>query len=201
MALLDRVKAILLTPKQEWGVIDAEPATVGALYTGYVIPLAAIPALASFIGWSVVGISVPLGGSFKIPMGTGLTWAAVQYCGTLIGVYVLALIIDALAPSFGGQKNQIQALKVAVYSSTASWVAGIFAIIPSLGILGILGLYSLYLLFLGLPVLMKAPQEKALGYTVVAVIAAVVVFLLVGALANQVAGFGGWYGRPQMFPQ
>lgn len=199
MALLDRVKAILLMPKQEWGVIDAESATVGSLYTGYVIPLAAIPALAGFIGLSVVGISV-LGGSFKVPMGTGLTWAAVQYCGSLVGVFVLSLIIDALAPNFGGQKNQIQALKVAVYSSTASWVAGIFSIIPSLSMLGLLGLYSLYLLFLGLPILMKAPQDKALGYTVIVLIAAVVVFMLVGFLANQVVGFGGWGGRPDLFP-
>jgi Yip1-like protein len=197
MALVDRVKAILLTPKNAWTTIDSEPATVGSLYTGYAMLLAAIPALAGFIGWSVVGFGGALGMRFKVPMGTGLTWAIVQYVGSLVGVYLLALIIDALAPNFGGQKNQIQALKVAVYSSTASWVFGIFAILPSLAIIGMLaGLYSLYLLFVGLPILMKAPQEKALGYTVVAVVAAIVVFLLVGALANQVAGFGGWYGRP-----
>ncbi|HTL04756.1 MAG TPA: Yip1 family protein [Gemmatimonadales bacterium] len=199
MALVDRVKAILLMPKHEWGVIDSEPATVGSLYSGYAIPLAAIGPLAQFIGFSVIGVSV-LGSSLKVPMGTSLTWALVQYCGNLVGVFVLALIIDALAPSFGGQKNQIQALKVAVYSSTAAWIAGIFAIIPALSVLGILGLYSFYLLFLGLPLLMKSPQEKAIGYVVVSVIAAAVVFIVVGALANKIAGFGGW-GRPQLFPQ
>src|SRR5438094_6626062 len=113
MALVDRVKRILLTPKQEWPVIETEPATPGSLYTGYAIPLAAIPALAGFIGLSLVGISM-LGGRIQAPIGTGLTWAAVQYCGSLIGVYVLALIINGLAPSFGGTKNQTQALKVAL---------------------------------------------------------------------------------------
>ncbi|HEV8613124.1 MAG TPA: YIP1 family protein, partial [Gemmatimonadales bacterium] len=113
---------------------------------------------------------------------------------------VLALIIDALAPSFGGQKNPIQALKVAVYSSTAAWLAGIFAIIPSLGVLGILGLYSLYLLYLGLPILMKAPQDKAIGYTLVVVIVGIVIFVVIGVVASRLAGFGGWGMRPDMIP-
>jgi hypothetical protein len=199
MALVDRVKRILLTPKQEWPVIETEPATPGSLYTGYAIPLAAIPALAGFIGLSLVGFSM-LGGRIQAPIGTGLTWAAVQYCGSLLGVYVMAVIIDALAPNFGGTKNQTQALKVAIYSSTASWLAGIFAIIPGLGVLGLLGLYSLYLLYLGLPVLMKSPQDKALGYTVLVVIVAIVIFVVVGAIASRVAGFGGWGMRPNLMP-
>jgi len=98
---------------------------------------------------------------------------------------VLALIIDALAPTFNGQRSQIQALKVAAYSSTAAWVAGIFALIPGLRILGILGLYSLYLLYLGLPVLMKSPREKAVGYTVVVILAAIVLFMVIGVIASR----------------
>jgi hypothetical protein len=182
-----------MTPKTEWAKIETEPATTGSLYTGYVIPLAAIPAIAGFIGMAVIGYGV-LGTRLQIPMGTALTWAAVSYCASLVGVFVLGLIIDALAPSFGGQKNQIQALKVAVYSSTASWIAGIFSIIPGIAILGILGLYSVYLMFLGLPVLMKAPSDKAVGYTVVVIVAALILYFLVGYLAAQIAGFGGWGG-------
>ena len=189
MALLDRAKAILLTPKTEWPVIETESATTGSLFTGYAIPLAAIPAVASFIGWSVVGIRV-LGGSFKLPMSDALVGALVQFVGSLVGVFVLGLIIDALAPSFGGTKSTIQALKVAVYSSTASWVAGIFLIIPSLGILSILGLYSLYLLYLGLPQLMKAPADKAVGYTAVVVVVGIVLFLLVGYLTRSMTPWG-----------
>jgi len=201
MALIDRAKAILLTPKSEWGVIDSESATVGSLMMGYAVPLAAIPAVAGFIGFSVIGFGVP-GGRFQIPMSTGLTWAITQYVGALVGVYVLGRIIDALAPNFGGQKNQIQALKVAVYSSTAAWLAGIFNILPGLAILGIVGLYSLYLLFIGLPVLMKAPADKAAGYTGVVILVAAVLFIIVGTIASRIAGFGGWgWGyRPSLFP-
>lgn len=190
MELVSRVKGILLTPKSEWGVIDTESATTGSLYTSYIIPLAAIPPICTFIGMSLIGYNV-LGISGRWPIDLGLESAIVRYVLSLISVYVLALIIDALAPTFGGQKNQIQALKVAAYSSTAAWIAGIFALLPALAILGILGLYSLYLLFLGLPVLMKSPADKAAGYTVVVIIAAIVLFAIVGAITSRIFVYPG----------
>jgi hypothetical protein len=185
MNLVERVKRILLSPKTEWEVIDAEPATPGALYTGYIMPLAAIGPIAQLIGYSAFGITVPFMGTYRVPIGSALTSAIVSYVLTLIATYVLALIIDALAPTFNGQRNQIQALKVAAYSSTASWVAGVFALIPGLRLLTILGLYSLYLLYLGLPILMKSPREKALAYTGLVVLAAIVLFLITGVVAGQ----------------
>ena len=183
MSLVDRVKGILLTPAAEWRVIDGEPATVGGLYTGYIIPLAAIGPIAQAVGYSAFGVSF-LGTSYRTPIGSAITGAIVTFALTLVGVYLLALVIDALAPTFGGTRNQIQALKVAAYASTASWLAGVFALLPGLRVLTILGLYSLYLLYLGLPVLMKTPAEKALGYTVVVVLAAIVLFMLVGLVAG-----------------
>ncbi len=186
MSLIDRAKNILLQPKQEWPVIDTEQTSTGALYTGYVIPLAAIGPVASLIGWSAFGFV----GSYRLPIGIGLRMAVVHYVLALVSVFVLGLIIDALAPTFGGQKNQAQALKVAVYSSTAAWVAGIFGLIPALAILSILGLYSLYLLYLGLPILMKAPEDKAVGYTAVVIISAIVLYLIMGWLATR------FYWRP-----
>jgi hypothetical protein len=193
MSLMARVKAILLTPRTEWPVIEGEPATIASLYTGYIIPLAAIPAVAGFVGWSLVGANV-LGVSVRVPIGSGLTGAVVRYALSLVATWVLALIIDGLAPSFGGTRDSMKALKVAAYSSTAAWVAGIFMLLPSLGILGLLGLYSLYLLYLGLPVLMKAPQEKAVGYTVVVILCAIVLFVVVGYVA------GGVMPRPAVAP-
>ena len=190
MDLVSRVKGILLTPKTEWGVIDTEPTTVGSLYTGYIVPLAAIPAVAWFVGFSLIGGSL-LGVTFRWPISIGLEQAVARYILALIGVYVLALIIDALAPSFGGQKNQIQALKVAAYCSTASWVAGIFLVLPALSILAILGLYSLYLLYLGLPVLMKSPNDKAVGYTVVVIICAIVLYAVIGAITGRIFTYTG----------
>jgi hypothetical protein len=185
MGLVDRVKKILLSPRQEWEVIDTETATVGSLYTGYILPLAAIPPICQAIGYSVFGIHMPFVGTYRTPIGSAVTSAVVQYVLTLVVVYVVALIIDNLAPTFGGTKNSIQALKVAAYSYTPAWIAGIFALIPGLRFLGILGLYSLYLLYLGLPVLMKSPKEKALGYTVVVIVVGVVLSIIVGVVAAR----------------
>jgi hypothetical protein len=181
--LVERVRRILLMPREEWRVIDAEAETPASLYTGYILPLAAIGPIAQVIGYSVFGVSF-LGTTYRTPLASAVTGAIVTYALTLVGVFVLALVIDALAPTFGGTRSQIQALKVAAYSSTASWLAGVFAILPGLRVLGILGLYSLYLLYLGLPILMKTPAERAMGYTVLVVIAAIVLFMLVGLVAG-----------------
>lgn len=185
MALMDRVKNILLNPKQEWTVIDAEATTPVDLYKGYIMPLAAIGPVATAIGSTVFGYHLPFVGTFRTPVGSALTAMVVTYLLTLAGVFVLGLIIDTLAPNFGGTKGQTQALKVAAYSSTASWVAGIFSLVPGLRWLGILGLYSLYLLYLGLPVLMKSPPEKAMAYTVLVILAALVLFLVIGLVAGS----------------
>jgi hypothetical protein len=206
MALVDRVKNILISPRTEWPVIDAEPATVASLYTGYIMPLAAIPVICQAIGMSMIGMNIPfVGGHYRTPIVSALISAAVLYCFSLVAVYIVALIVDALAPTFGGTKNQVQALKVVAYSYTASWVGGILSLIPALSIIGVLfGLYSLYLLYLGLPVLMKAPPDKAVGYTVVVVISTIiitwVIFFAVAALgfgmgAGAMAGAGAGY-RP-----
>lgn len=185
MSLIERAKRIIMQPKQEWQVIDTETPTVQSLYTGYIIPLSLAQIVAGVIGMAVFGISMPFLGKIHMPIGPLLSGAVVRFILGLIAVYVLALIIDALAPSFGATKNMMQALKVAAYSYTAAWVFGILAIIPVLSIIGgLLGLYSLYLLYAGLPVLMKAPPERALGYTVVVIIAAIILFIIIGVVVG-----------------
>ena len=189
MNIVDRVKNILITPKTEWDVIAGESTPTQQLILNYVLPLAGIAAIAYFIGICLIGVSAGFLGSYRMPIAMGLGLAVWHLVGAVIGVFVLAFIIDALAPSFGGQKNMAQALKVAVYSYTPAWVAGILMIIPLLGFLVILAsLYGLYLLYLGLPRLMKNPEDKTIGYTVVIVIAAIVVSVIIGIIGSAIAG-------------
>src|SRR5215510_558498 len=161
--LIERVKNICLSPNTEWTVIEGESASTASLMTGYVVPLAVVSAVAAFIGLSIIGVTLPfIGGTYRVPFVSGLVAAVLRVVFTVIGVVVCGMVIDALAPSFGAQKNSMQATKVAAYAPTAAWVAGILQIIPALGVLSVLGaLYSLYVLYLGLPRLMKAPQDKA----------------------------------------
>jgi hypothetical protein len=179
MNIVERVKKILLEPKKEWGIISLETTNTSELYKSYIIPLAAIGPVASIIGMSMMGISMPFGGSFRLPLTTSIGNAVVQYVLSLVGVYLLAMVVDFLAPTFSGEKNSDQALKLAAYSYTAVWLSGIFVMIPALSFFMILGLYGLYLIYTGIPVLMKAPQEKALGYTVTVVIAAVIISVII----------------------
>ncbi len=191
--LVERVKNILFTPNTEWDVIEAEPATVQGLYKSYICILAAIPAVAQLLG-SVAFPHYGLWGGISI-MGALVT-AIVTYVGTLVGVYVTAQIIDSLAPSFGGQRNSIQAFKVAAYSPTAIWVVGVFAAAPPASGLRIIGIYSFYLLYLGLPKLMKAPEDKALVYTIVAIVVSAVVYAVVFAVAGMTVALAGLSALP-----
>lgn len=184
--VIERAKNIILKPKETWAAIDIEPATVQSIYVPYVVLLAAIGPIAQFIGGQVFGYGA-FGVTFRPPLVGALVSAILSYGLALASIFVLSLIIDALAPNFGGQKNQVQALKVAAYSATAGWLAGVFALIPALAILGLVGLYGLYLLYLGLPILMKVPEDKAAGYTIVVVIAAVVIFLVIGVIVASLA--------------
>jgi Yip1 domain len=193
--LIARVKAILTTPKTEWPIIAAEPATAADLYKNYIVWLAAIPAVCQFIKGSFIGYGA-FGVHYRTPIGAGFTAMIVGYALTLALVYVVALIVDALAPTFSGQKSQVQALKVVTYSWTASWVAGIAALIPWLGFLIILAalVYGIYLLYLGLPVTMKSPPEKAGGYTAVTIIIAIVLSWIIGLVVAGIVGTGALMG-------
>lgn len=181
--IVGRVQRLLLSPKSEWDVIDGETVEPQSLVTGYVAPLAAIPAVAMAIGWSLLGI-----GPVKIGVGAALMMAATQFVLAVVFVFILAFVINALAPSFGAQKNFNQALKVAAYSATAGWVAGIFMLIPMLGILTLVGaLYSLYLLYVGLPKIMKPAAGKETSYTVVSIVVAVAAAIVINAVVQGLA--------------
>jgi hypothetical protein len=190
MDLAGRVKNILLQPKSEWPVIEPEHSSTQELYTGYIMPLAAIGPVAMLIGMSLIGVQVPFMGTMRLPFSSLLTQTLLTYGLGLGAVYILSLIINALAPTFGGTSNRMQSLKVAAYGATASWVGGIFHLFPALAVLSFLaGLYTLYLLYLGLPVLMKSPPERSLGYTAAVVIAAIVLFIAIGAVSAVFVSF------------
>lgn len=183
MNLVDRVQAILLKPKDTWPVIAGEAGDVASIYKTYLVYLAAIPAIATFIGFSLVGAGA-FGISFRVPILTGLANMVVGFVLSLAMIYVLSLIANALAPTFKGEKNPLNAFKLVAYGSTAGLVGGVFNLLPSLSMLGVLAaLYSIYLLYTGIPLLMKAPEDKALGYTAVLIVCGIVASMIVGAVS------------------
>ncbi len=202
--LIARVKAILLTPKTEWPVIAGEQTTVADLYKGYILWLAAIPPVFAFLKTSLIGVTLPFTGTVRIGIGAGLSNLIATYALSLAMFFVVALIIDALAPNFGGTRDRVQALKTIAYAYTASCIAGLGAIVPYLAVLIAIagGIYGIYLLYLGLPHTMKSPPGRAGGYTAVIIIAAIVLNLVIWAIVGSVTGAGMWMrGSPYSVSQ
>jgi hypothetical protein len=196
--LLARIKNIILGPSAEWQVIAPEATTASQLFVGYVTPLAVLAALIGFLRMSVLGVNTALGGSFRTPIASGLTYTVLMFISALIGVFVVGLIINALAPTFSGTKDQRQALKVSAYSLTPAMVSSVLSLSPILPTLLQLlaGLYGIYVLYLGLPVVMQSPKEKAFGYTASVVICTILFGILLGVLSAfaHIGGAGAHQG-------
>ncbi len=184
--LLDRVKAVLTRPGETWEVIAGETQPISDIYRNYIIPLAAIPPIANFIREVIFGYSA-FGVTYKPPFFTTLMSAVTSYILSLVSLFLIGWIIDALAPSFGATQNRLQAFKVGAYGMTAAWVAGILGLIPGLwGLAVIGGLYSIYLVYLGLPKLMKVPEDKTIPYMLVATLAAILLSWVAGKVVAAV---------------
>jgi Yip1 domain len=198
--LLARIKNIVLSPGSEWQVIAPEATTAAQLYGGYVTPLAVLTALIGFLRMSVMGVNTALGGSFRMPISSGLTYTVLMFVSALIGVFVVGLTINALAPTFSGTRDQRQALKVSAYSLTPAMLSSVLSLSPVLPTLLQLlaGLFGIYVLYLGLPVVMRAPKEKAFGYTASVVICTILLGILLGVL-SAFAHIGGAAAHQGLF--
>ena len=193
-SLIARVKGILLSPKSEWPVIAGEETSAGNLFTGYVLPLAAVAAVFSFLRMSVIGISLSFGGTIRLPFTTGLMQAVVSCVMALVGVGLVAFIINLLAPTFGGTRDTRHALQTAAYSLTAACLGSVLVLLPLGSLLCLLaGCYGIYTLYLGLPVVMRSPPDKAGGYAAAVVVCTIVAGLILGALSASL-GLSGRMG-------
>lgn len=170
-SLIDRAKAMIIRPSEEWNTIAREDSASRDILIGYVLPLALITPVCGFIGGYVFGY-YPLG---VLP---GIVTAAIAYFFSVISLLALTLIADSLSPRFGGEANYLQSFKLLAYSSTAIWLAGIFTLAPVLRPLGVFGLYSIYLLYSGAKPVLNIPANKALVFTFVILICAILLIFM-----------------------
>jgi hypothetical protein len=185
MNIIERVKNIIVNPKKEWEVIATESSTVTSLLTGYVLPLIVIGAIAAFIGYGLIGISV-LG--IKI---TGVNWGVYYALNKLIvgiiAYYVSVYVVDMLANSFGSEKDLNRSAQLVAYGTTPAMVGGLFAILPAIAIIGVLfGLYSIYVWYLGLGPVKKTPEDKKVVYMIVSILVYIVAMVIIGMVVNKV---------------
>jgi hypothetical protein len=195
MDIVNRTQQIILKPKEEWIKIKEEKITLAELFTSYAMILLAIPAIAQFIGMSLVGRRIPFAGWYRMGIGSGLLYAIFFYVFSLVSVYVFGIIINALAPTFSSKSGATDAMKLAVFSMTPVWVAGVLYIIPFLGWLVILaGLYAIYVLYLGFSCpMMETPKEKVLAYLIVSLVVVAILWVVVAVILGAIFAVGGVY--------
>jgi len=190
--IIERVKQMVLKPRETWGTIATEEATIPGLSKEYLLILAAVPALAMFLGRWIIGIPIPFAGRYQLSPGASLINAIIWYVLTIAGVWLLGMVVSYLAPTFGATRDDVKGFKVAVYTYTPSLAAGVLYLIPALSpIVFIAGLYGLYLLYIGLPIVMGTPKEKSLAYTVVVLVAIILIYIIVGAVTGAILGVFG----------
>lgn len=186
-----RVKSILRSPRAEWPVIAAEPTTATEIYTGYAIPLAAIGAFALLVAHVTVGMPLPFIGLVKATLAEGLAAALLLFALALVNLYLVAWVVDALAPRFGAEPDRLRALKLAAYSYTPIWLAGVLYLLPVLWVLWLVAaLYALYLALVGLPPVMRCRPERAIAYALLAGLCALALAVVFAALVTAVIGVG-----------
>lgn len=183
MNVINRAKNMILVPKAEWDIINGEQPDNAKVITGYVLPLAGLAAVAAFIGYGFIGMDA---GFFRIK---GVNWGIYQAANALImgilGVFISAFVIDALAPSFASEKNMGRSVQLVAYAYTPAWVGGLLNVFPALAFIGALfGLYGLYLLYLGLPKMKKTPEDKQLSYFIVSLLVMIAVYVVIGIIMS-----------------
>ena len=192
--MINRVKEILVAPKKEWATIEGENTSHAKLFTGYVLPLSLIPAIAIFIGYGLIGYRVL--GVYVHSVEWGIRQAVVQWVAIAGGIYVTAFVINFLADHFGAKKDFDKSFALVAYAYTPACIGGIFYIFPSLSWLaGLAGLYGLYLLYIGLQPMMKAPAEKNTSYFIVSLVATIVVMVVISAIMGAILLTGGYAFR------
>ncbi len=185
MNAIERAKNIIISPNKEWDIIALEKPDTGQIITSYVLLLAGAAAVAAFIGYGLIGFNFGLLHYASVTW--GIYYALNVLVGAIAGVFISALVIDALAPSFGSEKNMGHSVQLVAYSYTPAWVGGLLSIFPPIAIVGSLaGLYGFYLMYIGMPKLKKTPADKHAGYFVVSIVTLIVVYCIIYFIMSRI---------------
>jgi len=180
--LFGRMKGMLFAPSAEWALIATEATPTARLYTSYIVPLALLDALVGFIHVTSGAVHVRLSG--------GVITAVLVFCFGLSGIFLVTVIIDAVASFFGAVSNRRLAAAIATYASTPIWLATVFVPFPTVWApLQVLAVsYHTWLLYLGLRLLIKAPRDRVLGYATTVVLCTILLEIVFAIASTALGG-------------
>ena len=122
-------------------------------------------------------------------------WRGLQLCDDLRRGAGARACDDLLAPAFASRRGFDGAFKLAVYSYTPFWLAGIFLLAPGLRFLVLAGFYGVYLLWTGLPLLMQTPGPKLPAYAAATVACGCALTLIIAATQHALFGLSRFEAR------
>jgi hypothetical protein len=187
--ILSRAYGLMRNPTQEWKQIDAEETSIFQVLLGYTLPLAALFALATFLGSFLLGER--MGDTVVRPeVGPALVSAVVWTVMLTAGIGVLGLLASMIAENFEAERQDVRGVKLVAYAFTPTLVAGLVNIVPAWGVAAVaVGLgATAYVLFRGIPIIMRAPESEAQNYTATVMVLGLVLILLLGLLSFCTSG-------------
>ncbi|MBM3892314.1 MAG: YIP1 family protein, partial [Verrucomicrobia bacterium] len=187
--IIRRIKNLVIQPAQEWEAIREEKLSVATMFTEYLLVMAAVPALANFIGYTVVGLPVAPGLQIRVDPIGGLTAAVFRYGLSLGAVYVTAFVIHKLAPVFDAERDWLAAFKLSAFTYLPIWGASILLVVPLFGrLLVLLSLYSIYIFYVGMQKLMRHGGDKTIPFMVVPMLTVLILSWLIYTVSAELRG-------------
>jgi len=177
---------ILFRPNATWQKISSTADRTSNLV--YILILAVLPAIAWFYGTTRVGWSIGEGEVIKLTAASATALITLFYWAMVLAVLVIGGSIHWMAVSYGAQSTLMRGITVAGVTATPMFLAGLVGFLPVPAIDMLIGVvavgWSLYLLYVGIPAVMKVPQER--GFLFASAVVAVCLVILIAIMGASV---------------
>ena len=190
---LNRVRNIILRPRQEWSVIKTEQSSHYQILFRYVAILTLLPIFAvtypvfrDFLTYSKESLIYRSAATYSLLVGAG--W----YVLNLVNVFIIGALFQGLFPVFAATDDKVRGLKISAYAATPLWIAISLTIIPYVLFdwLALVALFhSIYLMYLAVTILMDIPKKRAAWYTVVTVLASGTMIVVIDSVFMQIGNY------------
>ena len=188
MMYFGHIAGILKDPKNEWALIEEEHYSAKTVFLTQISILAAIPAIALYIGVTQVGWSVAGQESVRLTSASALGSAVLFYFAMWGAVAFIAACMHWMEKTYGGEVSLDECLVLTTVTATPLFLSGISFLLPILwlnvAVAGVALVYSVYLLYSGTSRVMKIDEDRAFMFA--SSVLTVALCTLVGMLAASV---------------
>ncbi len=168
--IINHAMGILTDTQATWQLIYRDKAGIAQIYTKYLMPILLIPIIGKFIGFSLIGYTLPYTNSIiRTEIPNGLREMALSYLFILGFLYLFTLILIQIMKKFEINAERVQVFKLLSFSATPICLAGVLFVFPGFSQLVIFGAaYAIYIFYQGVIEFVEEAGNQAITMTVVA---------------------------------